>query len=309
MLKFTLQRLGWMLLALLGVVLLSFFLIHFIPGDPVEIMLGETAAQADKINLRHELGLDLPLGAQLFKQVKELTQLNLGQSLNSRLPVLGEILDHFPATIELSLAALFLALLWGLPLGIWSAVYANTWRDHCLSILSLIAMSVPGVFLGPALIYVFAIRLEWFPISDRGGLAHLMLPAISLAVPLGAVIAKMSRTALVEVLNEDYMRTARAKGVGTLALYFKHALFNAAIPIVTILGLQLSALLTGTVITETIFDWPGIGMLLFSAIQQRDYPMVQGTVLFVASIYVLVNWLTDLTYGVVNPRVRRSVNA
>ena len=195
-------------------------------------------------------------------------------------------------------------MLWGLPLGVWAAVKAGGWRDYVFNALALMGMSVPGVFLGPFLIYLFAIQLDWFPVSDRGGWAHLILPACSLALPLGSVILRMTRASVLDVLNEDYIRTARSKGLGNTTIYFKHALRNALIPIVTILGLQLSALLTGTVVTETIFDWPGIGSLIFTAIQRRDYPLVQGCVLFVASIYVLVNLLTDMMYGVVNPKVR-----
>lgn len=293
-----------MLLSLAGVVCLSFLLIHLVPGDPVDAILGEQAAQEDKINLRRELGLDLPLAQQFTHYVQNLARLDLGRSLHTRYPVLQEIRDHFPATLELSLTAMLFALGWGLPLGVLSAVRVGTWRDQLSGLISLLGMSVPGVFLGPALIYIFAIELDWFPVSDRGGLEHLILPALSLALPLGAVIAKMTRAAMLEVLRDDYMRTARAKGVSDFALYYKHALRNALIPVTTIVGIQLSALLTGTVITETIFDWPGIGSLLFGSIQSRDYPLVQGCVLFVACIYVTVNLLTDLTYGLVNPRVR-----
>lgn len=293
-----------MCVSLAGVILLSFLLIHLVPGDPVDMILGEQAALSDKENLRHELGLDIPLGKQLLQDLRNLSHFQLGKSLRTRGPVVEEIWNHFPATLELSVGALALALLWGLPMGVWAAVGERSWRDRIAGLASLFGMSIPGVFLGPILIYIFAIRLDWLPVSDIGGIEHLILPAISLALPLGSAISRMTRTALLEVLRDDYMRTARAKGVGEFALYFKHALGNALIPIVTIVGLQLSALLTGTVVTETIFDWPGIGLLLFDSIQRRDYPMVQGTVLFVAVIYVIVNWLTDIAYGLVNPRVR-----
>lgn len=306
MARFLLHRFGLTALSLAGVIVLSFFLIHLVPGDPVDLMLGEQAALADKIGLRHELGLDLSLGRQFEHYLHGLSQLDLGISLRTRTPVLDEILSHFPATAELSFASLFLAILWGLPLGVASAVYKNTWFDRLGEGTTLLGMSTPGVFLGPALVYIFAIRLDWFPISDRGGLAHLVLPALSLALPLGAVIVKMSRAALLEVLHDDYMRTARAKGVPPIEIYFHHALRNALIPIVTIVGLQLSALLTGTVITETIFDWPGIGLLLFDSIGSRDYPAVQGCILFIACVYVGVNFLTDIAYGAVNPRIRLS---
>jgi peptide/nickel transport system permease protein len=303
-LNFAARRVGFMLIALLGVVTLSFLLLHFVPGDPVEIMLGEQAPPADKENLRQALGLDLPISLQYTQYLKNLTHFDLGRSITMRTPVSSEIAKHFPATVELALTALLLAILWGLPAGVFAAVRKGGARDYAAGTVALLGMSVPGVFLGPLLIYIFAIQLDWFPVSDRGGLAHLVLPACSLALPLGAVILRMTRAAVLDVLNEDYIRTARSKGLGNMKIYFKHALRNALIPIVTIIGLQLSALLTGTVVTETIFDWPGIGSLVFTAIQRRDYPLVQGCVLFVATIYVLVNLLTDLMYGVVNPKVR-----
>lgn len=304
MLKFFLRRIVYMFPSLFGVVTLSFLLIHLVPGDPVDFVLGETAELRDKENLRQELGLNLPLAEQYGRYLKNLVYLDLGRSLHSRAPVYEEIAGRFEATAELSFAALALALLWGLPLGVWSAVHRRSLRDRVAGVLGLIGMSVPGVFLGPALIYIFAMRLDWLPVSERGGLDHLILPALSLALPLGAVIVRMTRTAMLEVTNEDYIRTARSKGLGENQIFFIHGLRNALIPIVTIVGLQLGALLTGTVITETIFDWPGLGTLLFNSIQRRDYPVVQGCVLVVACIYLLVNLLTDLSYGVVNPRVR-----
>jgi peptide/nickel transport system permease protein len=286
------------------VITLSFFLVHLIPGDPVDFVLGEQADIRDKQNLRHELGLDLPLPQQYLSYLGKLSHLDLGRSVHSREPVFDQIASRFPATAELSVAALALALLWGLPMGVWSAIKPYSWRDQSMSVLGLVGMSVPGVFLGPALIYFFAMKLDWLPVSERGGIDHLILQALSLALPLGAVILRMTRASMMEVVNEDYIRTARSKGASESTVFFKHALRNALVPIVTIVGLQLGAILTGTVITETIFDWPGLGNLLFGAIQRRDYPTVQGCVLFVACIYVLVNLLTDLSYGLVNPKVR-----
>lgn len=293
-----------MVLSGFGVVTLCFALVHLVPGDPVDIILGEQAAAEDKAGLRAELGLDQPLAAQFVTYLKQLTHLDLGLSLRTRLPVAEELGEHVPATMELALTALAFALLWALPVGVLSAIQRGGWIDRAASALALLGMSVPGVFLGPMLIYIFAIELEWFPISDRGGLEHLMLPALSLALPLGAVIVKMTRASLLTVLNEDYMRTARAKGLGPFGIYAHHGLRNALIPIVTIVGLQLSGLLTGTVITETIFDWPGVGELLYGAIQARDYTLVQGSVLFISVIYLSVNALTDLVYAAVNPRLR-----
>lgn len=304
MLSFALRRFSLMVVTLFGVVTLSFLLLHFVPGDPVEIMLGERAPLEDKENLRRALGLDLPLGQQYTRYLGGVLTFDLGRSLTLRSSVAGEIAKHFPATLELALSALALAVAWGLPLGVWAAVRSGGLRDRATGFLALIGMSVPGVFLGPLLIYFFAVRLDWFPVSDRGGAAHIVLPALSLALPLGAVILRMTRASVMEVLGEDYIRTARSKGLGDGRIYFKHALRNAMIPIVTVMGLQLGALLTGTVVTETIFDWPGIGSLLFAAIQRRDYPLVQGCVLFVAIIYVTVNLATDFVYASVDPRIR-----
>ncbi|MGZ3721968.1 MAG: ABC transporter permease [Bdellovibrionales bacterium] len=304
MLSFTLRRILYALPSLFGVITLSFFLIHLVPGDPVDFVLGEQADIRDKQNLRHELGLDMPLGKQYTTYLWKLAHLDFGRSVHTRGPVFNELASRFPATGELSLAALFFALLWGLPMGVWSAIRPYSWRDQGMSVAGLVGMSVPGVFLGPALVYIFAMRLDWLPVSERGGLDHLILPAVSLAFPLGAVILRMTRASMLEVVNEDYIRTARSKGAGENTVFFKHALRNALIPIVTIVGIQLGALLTGTVITECIFDWPGLGMLLYGSIQRRDYPLIQGCVLFVACIYVLVNLLTDISYGLVNPKVR-----
>jgi peptide/nickel transport system permease protein len=303
-LNFFLRRLVLTLPSLFGVITLAFLLIHLVPGDPVDQMLGEQASLEDRQNLRHELGLDRPLLEQYVSYLKQISTFEFGRSLVSRDPVGVEIRDRFPATVELSLASLLFAILWGLPLGVWAAVKPRSLWGWSGDALGLMGMSIPAVFLGPALVYVFAIRLDWLPVSESGSFEHLILPALSLALPLGAVILRMTRAAVMEVLNEDFIRTARSKGVSEPRIYFKHALRNALIPIVTILTLQLGALLTGTVITETIFDWPGIGTLLFGAIQSRDYPVVQTCILMVAVIYVLVNFLGDILYGLVNPRIR-----
>lgn len=306
MLIYILKRLALIVPSLASVATVAFLLIHLIPGDPVDAILGEQAAAEDRRNLRAELGLDKPVTLQFAHYLAGLVHGNLGRSLHTRDSVADELTAHFPATAELALAAMFLAVIWAIPAGVMAAVHSGRWPDRAVSLLALIGMSVPGIFLGPLLIYFFAIALGWFPVSDRGGLAHLFLPALSLALPLGAVLARMTRAAMLEVLNNDYMRTARAKGVSSRTLYFKHALGNALIPVVTILGLQLSAVLTGTVVTETIFDWPGIGLLTYGSIQRRDYPMVQGCVLFVATLYLFMTLLTDLVYGAVDPRARIS---
>ncbi len=291
---------------LLGVFTLTFLLIHLIPGDPVDLMLGDQASHLDKDRVRKELGLDQPLWDQYTIFLKNLAKGQLGNSLQSRRPIVSEIVDRFPATVELTVAAMLLTVAIGVPLGVLAAVKQYSWVDHLVSVGGLFGMSMPGFWLGPMLILVFAVQLDWLPISERGGVEHLILPALSLAVMLSAIVMRMTRSQMLDVIKEDYIMVARAKGLSPLPIYFKHALMNALSPIITILGLQVGALLTGTVITETIFDWPGIGTLLFSAIQQRDYPLVQGCVLFIAVTYVLVNLVTDLSYAIVNPRVRLS---
>lgn len=303
MLRYSLRRLLLVIPSLFGVIVLAFLLIHMVPGDPVEMMSGGDTT-ADREHMRAALGLDKPLPVQFMKYLGDLARFDLGKSLNSREPVTAQIASHFPATLELSLVALGLALLWGLPLGVRAAVKPRSVWAALTESSGLIGMSVPAVILGPILVYIFAIQLGILPVSERESFISVLLPALSLALPLGAVIARMTRASVREVLNEDFIRTARAKGLRERTVHFKHALRNALIPIVTIVSLQLGGLLTGTVITETIFDWPGIGTLLFNAIQRRDYPVVQSCILTVACIYILVNFLGDLMYGLVNPRVR-----
>ncbi|MGE3760583.1 MAG: ABC transporter permease [Pseudobdellovibrionaceae bacterium] len=300
------RRLALSAFALVGVLSMSFLLLHLVPGDPVEMMLGEKAPAEDKENLRKSLGLDQPLASQYLHYLSRLAVFDMGRSLAMRTPVSLEVRQHALATLELALGAMVFALLWGIPAGVWAAASAGKTLDHILGVVALFGMSVPGVFLGPLLIYLFAVRLDWFPVSDRGTWAHLILPALSLALPLGAVLLRITRAAMIEVLNEDYIRTAKSKGLSKSIIFFRHALGNAMIPVLTTVGLQTAAVMTGTVITETIFDWPGLGSLLYTAIQRRDYPLVQGTVLVVAALYVLINFLTDLSYGLVDPRIRQS---
>ena len=306
MLRYTLQRILYSLPALLGVIALSFLLLRLIPGDPVDTILGEHASESDRQALRVQLGLNQSVVTQFASYVGKLSRLDLGVSLHTHSPVSESLIGNFPATLELAAAALLLALAWGLPLGVWSAVRRSSRVDRTFSSLALIGMSTPGVFLGPMLIYIFAIQLGWFPVSEAGGWESLVLPAISLALPLGSTLLRMTRMSVLEIVTQDYIRTAHAKGLSNFTVYFSHALSNALVPVVTIFGLQLGAMLTGTVITETIFDRPGLGSLLYSSIQRRDYPVVQACVLTVASLYVLINLLTDLTYGAVNPKIRKS---
>jgi len=304
LIQYTLKRLLILIPVFLGVGTLSFLLVHFIPGDPVDLILGDQANLIDKANLRANLKLDLPLGVQYVEFWKDLLQGDLGTSLTRRKPVSDLLLERFPATFELAFSAVFLALLFGLPTGTLAGAKPYSTTDLAGLGYGILGISLPAIFLAPILIYVFSMKLDWFPVSERSGLSSLVLPALSLAIPLSAVILRVARASMLEVISEDYIRTARSKGLGEKKIYLVHALRNALIPVITIVGLQLGALLTGTVITETIFDWPGIGTLLLSAIQQRDYPVVQGCVLFIAFIYVLVNFLTDVAYGFANPRIR-----
>jgi peptide/nickel transport system permease protein len=306
MLSFLTRRLLLLIPVLLGVVTLVFFLIHMIPGDPVDAMLGENASDAGRQELRAALGLDRPLLHQYLSYLGGIVRGDLGTSLFSRRPVLTEILERFPASFELMLGAIAIALMIALPLGIVAAVKPHGLVDGSAMVISLLGVSIPNFWLGPLLILVFAVQLDWLPINGRGGLAHLVLPAITLGTSMAAMVSRMVRTSLLEVLGEDYIRTARAKGLSETRVLLRHALRNALIPVVTILGLQVGVLLSGAIITESIFDWPGLGHLLLSGITQRNYPLVQGCVLFIATIYVLVNLATDIAYAWIDPRVRLS---
>ncbi len=302
--SFLVRRLISTFPVLIGVVTLTFFLLHFVPGDPIEIMLGEQASSVDKDALRKDLGLDRPLTEQYISFWKNLVRLDLGRSLQSKRPVGEEILSRFPATAELTLTAMFFAAIIGLPLGVCAAVNRKRWQDKLILSWGWLAMSTPGFWLGPMLILFFAIYLDIFPVSERESAISVILPAITLASGLSSILMQTTRASMIEVLHEDYLRTARAKGASRFRIYFRHALRNALMPVITIMGLQFGALLTGTVIIETIFDWPGIGTLLFEGIQQRNYPLVQGCVLFIAFIYVAVNFVTDIAYALADPRVK-----
>lgn len=306
MIVFVLRRLLITLPVLFGVITLTFSLIHFVPGDPVDLMLGDQASNFDRSALRKELGLDKPLIEQYTTYLKDLVQLDFGRSLHSKQPVLGTILERLPATAELTFAAMLVSILIGIPLGVIAALKQYSWLDNSILASGLVGLSMPSFWLGPMMILAFSIHLDWLPVSERGGIEHLILPSISLASGLTAILMRMTRASMLEVIREDYVTVARAKGVHPVKIYFKHALRNALMPIITIVGLQVGALLTGTVIVETIFDWPGIGTLFFNAIQKRDYTLVQGCVLFISLTYVFVNLATDIFYAVANPKVRLS---
>ena len=304
MLRYLTRRLLLTIPVLLGVATLVFALIHFIPGDPAQAMLGEGASPEDIAQLRERLGLDRPLLVQYGSFLQGLLRGDLGVSLRNDQPVTQQILERMPATAELAFASMAVAVLIALPLGIVAAVWRDTFVDVSAMTLSLLGISVPNFWLGPLLAIVFAVELGWLPVGGRGTLAHLVLPAVTLGAALAAILARMTRASLLEELCEPYVLAARAKGVSRARAVLHHALRNSLIPIVTILGLQFGVVLTGAVITETIFAWPGIGRLLIQSISFRDYPVVQGCVLLIAVTYVGVNLITDLTYGLLDPRIR-----
>ena len=304
MTRFLVRRLLLTVPVLLGVATLVFSLIHLVPGDPVQSMLGESASPEDIAEMRGRLGLDRPLYAQYVSFLKGIGTGNLGTSLRTNQPVTAAIAERMPATFELALAAMLVATAVAIPLGIVAAVGAGTHVDHAATTLALLGISVPNFWLGPLLAIVFSVTLGWLPVSGRGTAAHLILPAITLGAPLAAVLARMTRASVIEELRELYVLAARARGVSRVRAVLKHAFRNSLIPIVTVLGLQFGAVLTGAVITETIFAWPGVGRLLIQSISFRDYPLVQGCILLIAVTYVAMNLLTDLVYGLLDPRIR-----
>jgi ABC-type dipeptide/oligopeptide/nickel transport system permease component len=289
---------------LFGVATLVFSLIHLIPGDPARAMLGDAASQEDVDALRERLGLNRPLAEQYGAFLGGIVRGDLGTSMRTGQPVVSQIVERMPATIELAAAAMFVAIGVAIPLGIIAAVWRGTVIDHAATTLALTGISIPNFWLGPLLAIVFAIELGWLPVSGRGTMAHLVLPAISLGAALAAILARMTRATLLEELREPYVRAARARGASRVRAVLRHAFRNSLIPVVTLVGLQFGAVLTGAVITETVFSWPGVGRLLVQSIGFRDYPLVQGCILLIAVTYVAMNLITDLLYGVVDPRIR-----
>jgi ABC-type dipeptide/oligopeptide/nickel transport system permease component len=304
MIRYISIRLLFALPALWLILTMVFLLAHIVPGDPVAQMLGEGARAEDLTQLRHALGLDLPLPVQYGRYLSGVLHGNLGESFRFQQPVLKVVAEHYPATLELALVALLICALIGIPAGVLAAHKRGERTDHTVAVLTLFGLSVPNFALGPVLILLFSVVLGWLPVSGRGGISHLILPAFTLGAALAAILTRMVRTSVIEELSADYVRTARAKGVSESGVLFRHALRNALIPILTILGLQFGTLLAGTIVTESIFSWPGIGRLAVQAIGARDYPLLQGCILLIAVSYVFVNLLTDLVYAAVDPRVR-----
>lgn len=304
MISFLAARLSSALVVVLGVACLVFLLIHLVPGDPVEVMLGESARASDREALRHALGLDQPLLTQLANYLESLLHLDLGQSLYSKRAIADILAERLPATAVLALVALLVALAIALPMGMLAALRHNTWWDLGAMSVAMVGVSIPNFVMGPVLILLFSFTLGWFPVSGMEGPASIVLPAITLGTALAAILSRMVRAALLEVLNEDFVRTARAKGLSEFHVLTRHALRNATLPILTLLGLQLGTLLGGAVITEMVFAWPGIGQLTVEAIQRRDYPLLQACVLVISVAYVTVNTITDVLYAWLDPRIR-----
>ncbi len=304
MIRYLSLRLLLALPALWLILTMVFLLAHIVPGDPVQQMLGEGARAEDLQQLRHTLGLDQPIPVQYGRYLVAVLHGNLGESFRFQQPVVRVVLSHYPATLELAAFALLVCAAIGIPAGMFAAEYRGTAADHAVGVFTLFGLSVPNFALGPVLILVFSVMLGWLPVSGRGGISHLILPSITLGAALAAILTRMVRTSVIEELSSDYVRTARAKGLPEAAVLFRHAFRNALIPILTILGLQFGTLLAGTIVTESIFSWPGIGRLSVQAIEARDYPLLQGCILLIAVSYVVVNLLTDLVYAFVDPRVR-----
>jgi ABC-type dipeptide/oligopeptide/nickel transport system permease component len=305
LLRYLTNRVLYTLPVIWLVVSLVFLLIHLVPGDPIAQMLGEGAPPADLAATRHAYGLDLPLWQQYLNYWKGVVHGDLGTSLRYNQSVSKLLGQRYPYTLQLTVAALAVAILLAIPAGVHSARQRNRWDDRAISVVSLFGLSFPNFALGPILILLFSIKAGWLPVSGSGTLANQVLPAVTMGSALAAILTRMVRTSMLEELNQDYIRTARAKGLAENIVVYRHALRNAMIPVITVLGLQFGALLAGAIVTETIFSWPGVGRLTIQAISNRDYYLVQGCILAIGLTYVAVNFLTDLLYSAVNPRIRQ----
>ena len=302
--RYFLNRLLLLLPTLFGALTLVFFLINLVPGDPVEVMLGETASAADKEELRRQLGLDQPVLTRYSGFLADLSRGDLGYSLYENAEVAKLIAARLPATLELTICAMIVAIIISFPLATLAALKPGTWIDRLALFFSLLGLSIPNFWLGPMLMILVSIQLGWLPVSGRGGLSHVILPSLTLGMAMAAILTRILRISLLRIVNLDFIKTARAKGLDETVVWLQHMLRNALIPIISIMGLQFGSLLAGSIITETIFSWPGIGRLTVQAIQTRDYPLVQGCMLIVATGYLVVNFITDLAYSIIDPRIR-----
>lgn len=305
MIRYLLTRLAYMLPVVWLVVSVVFLLIHLVPGDPIQAMLGEGAAGADIQKARHDYGLDVPLPQQYVHYWQGVLHGDLGRSVRLNKPVSSLVAQAYPATMRLAVTAMCVAILLSIPAGVRSARRRNRWDDRALSFGSLLGLSFPNFALGPILILLFAIKFDWLPVSGAADWRAVILPAVTMGASLAAILTRMVRTSMLEELGQDYIRTARAKGLSESRVVYAHALRNALIPVVTVVGLQFGALLAGTIVTEKIFAWPGLGRLTIDAISNRDYALVQGCLLCIGLTYVAVNFCTDLVYSALNPRIRQ----
>ncbi|MET3289221.1 UNVERIFIED_CONTAM: peptide/nickel transport system permease protein [Brevibacillus sp. OAP136] len=306
--QYLLKRLMSGLIVLVGVSLFSFALIHLIPGDPVRIMLGEKATKERVEQLREQMGLNKPLVVQYVNYAAGVVKGDLGTSLKTSRPVSMEIAQRFPATVKMAVSGIVVAIVSGVIMGILAAKYKDTFLDYAIMSMATLGMSLPSFWLGLLVIMVFAVKLGWFPVAGGTGFIDLVMPALTLGVLLSTTISRLTRSGMVEVLSNDYIRTARAKGMSEGVVLFRHAFRNVMIPVVTVVGLQMAGLLGGAVIVEQVFNWPGIGTLAIEAISSRDFPMIQGIVLFMGAIYVIVNICVDLLYAVLDPRIDYSTS-
>jgi peptide/nickel transport system permease protein len=303
--QYIVRRFLQMIPIVFGILTLVFSLIHLIPGDPARQIAGEGARPEDIVAIRKALGLDQPLWTQYVHYLGRVVRGDLGTSFQTNEPVTRQIATRYPATMQLAFGAMFIAIVVAFPLGIISAIYRNSWIDNVARFFALIGVSMPSFWFGPLLIIAFAINRHWFPVSGRDeGLKSLVLPSLTMGLALAAILTRMIRVSLAEELTQLYVTTAIAKGVSRAKAIFRHALKNALIPVITVLALQFGSLLTGAIITEQIFSWPGLGRLLLDSISKRDYPQVQASILVIAVTYIFVNFISDLLYGVVDPRIK-----
>lgn len=303
-LRFMVKRILWMIPLLLGVTLMVFLILHLTPGDPAALILGDAADQQTIEMLRHEMGLDRPLAVQYLDFVWKALHGDLGTSTHSKRPVVAELKSRLPATLELACSALILAAAIGITVGIVSAVKRYSTFDHAMMLTTLVFASMPSFWLGLILMLVFSVQLGWLPAVGRGGLSHLILPALTLAATPAALIARLTRSSMLDVVEEDYIRTAHAKGLSEEVVIWKHALKNAMIPIITVIGIQFGGMMGGSVVIESVFAWPGVGKLMVDSILTKNYPVVQGGLLMMAVVVSLINLVVDVTYGLLDPRIR-----
>lgn len=306
MTTYILRRIAAAIPSLLGVLIIVFLMVRLAPGDPALLLAGELADEALLERIRERFGLNEPWHVQFWVFLRNLVQGDLGISTRTNRPVVAELQSYFPSTVQLAAAAMVVASLIGIPAGVIAAVKPNSIFDYLATLVALLGVSMPVFWFGLLAILYFSVDLGWFPVAGKGTFAHVVLPAVTLGTSAAAILTRMTRSSMLEVLNQDYVRTASAKGIKRSSVTLKHALRNALIPVVTVAGLQFGSLMAGTVLTETVFSWPGIGRLLVDSILARDYPVVQASVLLIATTFIVVNLVVDLFYGVIDPRLRHA---